>query len=75
MHRKDLNGVGDYGDALSPVLHASGVRMIMSLATAFNMHINHAGIISSQPFVQGEFFPGDGSNRNVQLSAACPTWI
>ena len=52
MFRKDINGVGDYEDAFSPVPHASGFRTILSLATAFDMHMDHVDI--SQAFVQGE---------------------
>ena len=71
MHRKDLNGVGDYDDAFSLVPHASGFRTILSLATAFNMHIDHVDI--SQAFVPGELLPGDGYNGKIYISA--PTWI
>ena len=66
MFRKDINGVGDYEDAFSPVPHASGFRTILSLATAFDMHMDHVDI--SQAFVQGELLPGDGHNGNVYIS-------
>jgi hypothetical protein len=39
MHRKDLNGVGDYDDVFSPVTHASGFRTIVSLVTVRNRRI------------------------------------
>ena len=66
MHRKDLNVVGDYDDAFSPVPHASGFRTILSLATAFDLHIDHVDI--SQTFVQGKLVPGDGYNGKVYIS-------
>ena len=67
MHRKDLNVVGDYDDAFSPVPHASGFRTILSLVTAFDRHIDHEDI--SQAFVQGKLLPGDGYNGKIYISA------
>ena len=66
-YKKDLNDVGDYDDAFSPVPHHSGFRKILSLATAFDMHIDHVDI--SQAFVQRELLPGDGYNGKVYISA------
>ena len=67
MHRRDADGNGDYDDAFSPVPHASGVRTILSIATALGMHLASAEI--SQVFVQGELLPGDGYNCKFYISA------
>ena len=50
MHWKDDQGRGDIEDPFSPVPHASGFRMILTLATQ-NMHCDHVDI--SQAFVHG----------------------
>ena len=66
MRKRDANGVGDFDDAFSPVPHASGFRLILSLATALNMFTDHVDI--SQAFTQGELLPGDGYMGKVYVS-------
>ena len=74
MHRRDADGKGDYGDAFSPVPHASGFRTILSLATASDMHL--ASVDISQAFVQGELLPGDSYNfKQWQGLHFRPTWL
>ena len=67
MRRKGEDSVSDYDDAFSPVLAASGIRTILSLATQHNMFMDHVNI--SQAFVQGELLPGDGHNGKVYISS------
>lgn len=66
MRKRDADGVGDFDDAFSPVPHASGFRLILSLATALNMFTDHVDI--SQAFTQGELLPGDGYMGKVYVS-------
>jgi len=63
MRQKGEDSVGDYDDAFSPVLAASGFRIILSLAIQKNMFTDHVDI--PQGFVQGELLPGDGHNGKV----------
>jgi len=67
MRRKGEDSVGDYDDAFSPVLAASGFRTILSLATQQNMFTEH--VDTSQAFVQGELLPGDRHNGKVYISS------
>ena len=67
MTKKDDSGVGDFEDAFSSVPHASGLRLLLAIATQHNMHTDHVDI--SQAFTQGELLPGDGQNGKVYISA------
>jgi len=67
MKRKDEIGVGDFEDAFSSVPHASGLRLLLAIATQRNMHTDHVDI--SQAFAQGELLDGDGQNGKVYISA------
>jgi hypothetical protein len=49
------------------VPHASGLRLMLALATQHNMSKDHVDII--QAFVQGDLLPGDGHNGKVYISA------
>ena len=48
MRLKDDTGKGDYTDAFSPVPHASGLRIILAIATENDMFTDHVDI--SQAF-------------------------
>ncbi len=67
MTKKDDSGVGDFEDAFSSVPHASGLRLLLAIATQHNMHTDHVDI--SQAFTQGELLQGDGQNGKVYISA------
>jgi len=67
MRRKGEDGVGDDGDAFSPVPAASRFRTILSLATQQNMFTDHVDVF--QAFVQGELLPGEGHNGKVYISS------
>ena len=60
MTKKDESGTGDFEDAFSSVLHASGLRLLLVITTQHNMHTDHVDI--SQAFTQGELLDGDGQN-------------
>jgi len=49
------------------VTHASGLRLMLALATQHNMFTDHVDI--SQAFVQGDLLTGDGHNGKVYISA------
>jgi Reverse transcriptase (RNA-dependent DNA polymerase) len=65
--KKDATGLGDFEDSFSSVPHASGLRIMMALATQHNMFMDHVDI--SQAFCQGDLLPGDGHNGKVYISA------
>jgi len=67
MRRKGEYGVGDDGDAFSPVPAASRFCTILSLATQQNMFTDHVDVF--QAFVQGELLPGEGHNGKVYISS------
>jgi hypothetical protein len=67
MTKKDESGVGDFEDAFSRVPHASGLRLLLPIATQHNMNTDHVDI--SQAFTQGELFHGDDQNGKVYISA------
>jgi hypothetical protein len=67
MIKKDANGSGDFDDSFSSVPHASGLRIMLALATQHNMYMDHVDI--SQAFCQGDLLPGDGHNGKVYISA------
>ena len=67
MRRKDATGKGDYTDAFSPVPHASGLRILLAIATENDMFTDHVDI--SQAFTQGDLQPGDGYMGNLYISA------
>ena len=67
MKKKDASGSGDFEDSFSSVPHASGLRLMLALATQHNMFTDHVDI--SQAFVQGDLLPGDGHNGKVYISA------
>jgi len=54
----------DYEHSFSPVPHASGFRLMLALATAEDMYIDHVDI--SQAFVQGDLIEGD---RRIFMTA------
>ena len=53
MRLKDDNGKDDYTDVFSPVAHASGLRILLAIATENDMFTDHVGDIS-QAFTQGD---------------------
>ena len=67
MRLKDDTGKGDYTDAFSPVPHASGLRILLAIATENDMFTDHVDI--SQAFTQGDLQPGDGYMGNLYISA------
>ena len=67
MKKKDASDSGDFEDSFSSVPHASGLRLMLPLATQHNMFTDHVDI--SQAFVQGDLLPGDGHNGKVYISA------
>ena len=67
MMKKDATGSGDFEDSFSSVPHASGLRIMLALATQHNMFMDHVDI--SQAFCQGDLLPGDGHNGKVYISA------
>ena len=71
MRLKDDTGKGDYTDAFSPVPHASGLRILLAIATENDMYTDHVDI--SQAFTQGDLQPGDGYMGNLYISAP-PGW-
>ena len=67
MKKKDENDVDNFQDAFSSVSHASGLRLLLVIATQRNMHTDHVDI--SQAFTQGALLDGDGQNGKVYVSA------
>ena len=67
MTKKDESGIGDFEGAFSSVPHASGLRLLLAIATQHSMHTDHVDI--SQAFTQGELLDGDGKNGKVYISA------
>ena len=67
MKKKDASGSGDFEDSFNSVPHASGLRLMLALATQHNMFTDHVDI--SQAFVQGDLLPGDDHNGKVYISA------
>ena len=67
MRLKDDTGKGDYTDAFSPVPHASGLRILLAIATENDMFTDHVDI--SQAFTQGDLQPGDGYMGTLYISA------
>ena len=67
MRRKDAPGKGDYTDAFSPVSHASGLRILLAIATEKDMYTDHVDI--SQAFTQGDLQPGDDYMGKLYISA------
>jgi hypothetical protein len=67
MKKKDASGSGDFEDSFSFAPDASGLRLMLALATQHNMFTDHVDI--SQAFVQGDLLPGDGHNGKVYISA------
>ena len=67
MRLMDDTGKGDFTDACSPVLHASGLRILLAIAPENDMFTDHVDI--SQAFTQGELQPGDGYLGNLYISA------
>jgi hypothetical protein len=67
MRRKDATGIGDYTDAFSPVTHASGLRILLVIATENDMFTDHVDI--SQAFTPGDLQSGDAYMGNVYISA------
>ena len=67
MMKKDATGSGDFEDSFSSVPHASGLRIMLALATQHNMFMDHVDI--SQAFCQGDLLPGDDHNGKVYISA------
>lgn len=67
MRLMDDTGKGDFTDAFSPVLHASGLRILLAIAPENDMFTDHVDI--SQAFTQGELQPDDGYLGNLYISA------
>ncbi len=67
MKKKDASGSGDFEDSFSSVPHASGLCLMLVLATQHNMFTDHVDI--SQTFVQGDLLPGDDHNVKVYISS------
>ena len=67
MRLMDDTGKGDFTDAFSPVLHASGLRILLAIAPEIDMFTDDEDI--SQAFTQGELQPGDGYLGNLALSS------
>ena len=66
MRLKDETGKGDFTDEFSPVPHASGLRILLTIATENDMFTDHE---ISQAFTQGKLQPGDGYLGNLYISA------
>ena len=60
-------GSGDFDDSSSSVPHASGLYLMLTLATQHNMFTDHVDI--SQAFITGDLLPGDGHNVKIYISA------
>jgi hypothetical protein len=67
MKKKNVSGSCDFEDSFSSVSHASGLRLLLALATQHNMFTDHVDI--NQAFVQGDLLSGDGHNGKVYISA------
>ena len=63
MTKRDESGIGDFEDAFSSVPLASGLRLLLAIATQHSMHTHHVDI--SQAFTQDELLDGDGQNGKV----------
>ena len=66
MRLKDDTGKGDYTDVFSPVPHASGLRILLAMATENDMFTDHVDI--SQAFTQDDLQLVDGYMGNLYIS-------
>ena len=67
MRLMNDTGKGDFTDAFSPVLHTSGLRILLAIAPENDMFTDHVDI--SQAFTQRELQPDDGYLGNLYISS------